>query len=185
MDLVVPLAKPGDVVSPPPDGTVSGRIAYATALAETAQECLDALDAAQAALTVNVVPAGLNPRVRSSRPDTGRRGEPCNRTRSLWTRWELVRSTRRPSAPAGLEPVAVLSMPQPGRALPALLAPGELRAHPHLRWRPGHPGQGAALLPADLPDTGIGDRCRGRRCPGRAGRSRDGQCAATGRRAAG
>lgn len=61
VDLVVPLAKPGDVVSPPPDGTVSGRIAYATALAETAQECLDALDAAQAALTVDVVPAGLDP----------------------------------------------------------------------------------------------------------------------------
>ena len=51
-DRLVALAKPGDVVSPPPKGTVFGRIAFATAIAETAQECRDALDAAQRALTV-------------------------------------------------------------------------------------------------------------------------------------
>jgi len=56
MDLTVPLAKPGDVMSPPPKGTLWGRIAYATAVATTAQECLQALDAAAAALTVE--PAG-------------------------------------------------------------------------------------------------------------------------------
>ncbi len=51
-DLVVPLAKPGDVMSPPPKGTLWGRVALATAVAETAQECRAALDAAEAALTV-------------------------------------------------------------------------------------------------------------------------------------
>jgi biotin carboxylase len=49
-DLVVPLAKPGDVMSPPPKGSTFGRIAFATAVAETSQECLAALDAAAAAL---------------------------------------------------------------------------------------------------------------------------------------
>jgi biotin carboxylase len=52
VDRTVPLAEPGSVVSPPPRGTHFGRIAFATALAATAQECRDALDAAQAALTV-------------------------------------------------------------------------------------------------------------------------------------
>ena len=44
---------PGDVVSPPPRGTLWGRIAFATAVAPTAGECVAALDAAQAALTVH------------------------------------------------------------------------------------------------------------------------------------
>jgi biotin carboxylase len=61
VDLVVPLAAPGRVVSPPPRGTTFGRIALATALAETEQECREALDAAQAALRVGVVPADSGP----------------------------------------------------------------------------------------------------------------------------
>ena len=52
VDRVVPLVEPGEVVSPPPKGTLFGRIAFATAVAETEQACRDALDAAQAALTV-------------------------------------------------------------------------------------------------------------------------------------
>jgi hypothetical protein len=52
LDLLVPLAKTGDVVSPPPKGTLWGRIAYAIALAATEQDCRDALEAAQAALRV-------------------------------------------------------------------------------------------------------------------------------------
>ncbi|MDI1462034.1 ATP-grasp domain-containing protein [Catellatospora sp. KI3] len=53
VDLTALLAVPGDVRSAPPGGTVNGRIAYATAVAQTAQECRDALDAAAAALRVN------------------------------------------------------------------------------------------------------------------------------------
>jgi biotin carboxylase len=56
VDRVVPLVEPGDVVSPPPKGTLWGRIAFATALAATADECRAALDAAAAALTIK--PAG-------------------------------------------------------------------------------------------------------------------------------
>ena len=51
-DLTVVLAKPGDTKSPPPKGTLSGRIAFATAVGRTARECVAALDAAQAALTI-------------------------------------------------------------------------------------------------------------------------------------
>ena len=57
-DLLVPLAAPGDVVSPPPKGSTFGRIAFATAVAETAHECQHALDAAQAALTVRLPGSG-------------------------------------------------------------------------------------------------------------------------------
>ena len=56
VDQVVALAKPGDVMSPPPKGTLSGRIAFATALADTERECREALDAAEAALTVSASP---------------------------------------------------------------------------------------------------------------------------------
>jgi ATP-grasp domain len=56
VDRVVPLVEPGEVVSPPPKGTLWGRVAFATAFAETEPECRQALDAAQAALTVR--PAG-------------------------------------------------------------------------------------------------------------------------------
>jgi biotin carboxylase len=43
----------GSVKSPPPRGTVAGRIAFATAVAQTADECRLALDAAEKALRVN------------------------------------------------------------------------------------------------------------------------------------
>lgn len=52
LDRAVPLAEPGDVVSPPPKGTLWGRVAFATVTAGTVQECRAALDAAGAALTV-------------------------------------------------------------------------------------------------------------------------------------
>jgi ATP-grasp domain len=52
LDLMVVNAEPGDVVSPPPKGTLWGRIAFATAVARTVWECAAALDAAQAALDV-------------------------------------------------------------------------------------------------------------------------------------
>jgi biotin carboxylase len=56
VDRVVPLVEPGEVVSPPPKGTLWGRVAYATTVAGTVAECVLALDAAQAALTLR--PAG-------------------------------------------------------------------------------------------------------------------------------
>jgi biotin carboxylase len=52
VDLAVPLAEPGDVVSPPPAGTLFGRVAFATAVAPTAAECAAALDGAAAALQI-------------------------------------------------------------------------------------------------------------------------------------
>ncbi|HEV7804819.1 MAG TPA: ATP-grasp domain-containing protein [Solirubrobacteraceae bacterium] len=54
LDLAVATAEPGAIVSPPPKGTLWGRIAYATVLAETAREADAALDAAEAALRVRV-----------------------------------------------------------------------------------------------------------------------------------
>lgn len=54
VDRAVPLAEPGEVVSPPPKGTLLGRVAFATAVAGSAEECRAALDAAAAALTVRV-----------------------------------------------------------------------------------------------------------------------------------
>jgi biotin carboxylase len=52
VDRAVPLAEPGDVVSPPPRGTLFGRVAFATAVAATAAECAAALDRAAAALQI-------------------------------------------------------------------------------------------------------------------------------------
>jgi biotin carboxylase len=52
LDRAVPVALPGAVVSPPPKGTLWGRIAYATVVAESQQACDLALDAAAAALVV-------------------------------------------------------------------------------------------------------------------------------------
>lgn len=52
IDQAVTLAAPGDVVSPPPKGTLFGRIAFATALADTEKACTAALDAAGAALKI-------------------------------------------------------------------------------------------------------------------------------------
>ncbi|HEU5471304.1 MAG TPA: ATP-grasp domain-containing protein [Actinophytocola sp.] len=56
IDRAITVAQPGAVVSPPPKGTVWGRIAYATALAPTATACTAALDAAEAALHVTLAP---------------------------------------------------------------------------------------------------------------------------------
>jgi biotin carboxylase len=50
VDLLAALASPGDVKSPPPGGTVNGRIAFATAVGATRDECRAALDAAEKAL---------------------------------------------------------------------------------------------------------------------------------------
>jgi len=60
VDRLVTFATPGAVVSPPPKGTLLGRVAAATAVAATEQECRTALDAAQAALTVTAAPAGVD-----------------------------------------------------------------------------------------------------------------------------
>lgn len=56
VDELALLAEPGERRSPPPAGTVNGRVAFATAVAPTAQECRDALDAAGAALRINGEP---------------------------------------------------------------------------------------------------------------------------------
>ncbi len=58
------LVPPGVTTSPPPEGTRLGRIALATAVADTAVECLGALDVAEAGLRVNepaVVPQAVAP----------------------------------------------------------------------------------------------------------------------------
>lgn len=52
VDLTAPLVTPGTVVSPPPKGTLFGRVALATAVADTVAQCREALAAAGAALTV-------------------------------------------------------------------------------------------------------------------------------------
>jgi biotin carboxylase len=50
VDLVVPLVASGAVVSPPPKGTLGGRIAYITAIASTVAECQAGIAAAAATL---------------------------------------------------------------------------------------------------------------------------------------
>ncbi|MER6333634.1 ATP-grasp domain-containing protein [Streptomyces sp. NPDC014983] len=54
LDLLEPLVGPGDVVSPPRKGLIDGRIALATAVADTAEECGAALDHAERALRLTV-----------------------------------------------------------------------------------------------------------------------------------
>ncbi|MEY2441624.1 MAG: hypothetical protein QOJ46_1050 [bacterium] len=54
IDLAIATAAPGAVVSPPPRGTLFGRIAYATVLTQTMAEADAALDAAERALRVEV-----------------------------------------------------------------------------------------------------------------------------------
>lgn len=54
VDRVVPVAQPGAVVSPPPKGTVWGRIAFATAVGDCVAQCARALDAAEAALEIKL-----------------------------------------------------------------------------------------------------------------------------------
>jgi hypothetical protein len=51
-DLAEVLAQPGEVKSPPPKGTMSGRIALATAVGPAAADCQAALDAVAARLTI-------------------------------------------------------------------------------------------------------------------------------------
>lgn len=52
------LARPGSTVAPPPEGIAMGRIAFATAVAATADGCRQALAEAAAALTVEPAAAG-------------------------------------------------------------------------------------------------------------------------------
>jgi hypothetical protein len=52
IDSAVVVVERGDLVSPPPKGLVSGRVAFATAVAATATECQTALDAVQGGLRV-------------------------------------------------------------------------------------------------------------------------------------
>jgi biotin carboxylase len=53
IDQLAVLPAIGAVKSPPPEGTAAGRIAFAVAVAATAEECRATLDAAEAALLVN------------------------------------------------------------------------------------------------------------------------------------
>ena len=52
IDQTSPMVLPGAVVSPPPTGIVLGRIAFATAVAGSVEECREALEAAERALVV-------------------------------------------------------------------------------------------------------------------------------------
>ncbi len=52
IDQAVVLAAPGDVFSPPPRGLFTGRVAFATAVAASAEQCEAALDGAAAALRI-------------------------------------------------------------------------------------------------------------------------------------
>jgi hypothetical protein len=52
LDLAVVRAQPGQRFAPPPAGTVWGRIAYFTVVADTAEACAGAIEEAAAALVV-------------------------------------------------------------------------------------------------------------------------------------
>ncbi|MGD0606389.1 MAG: ATP-grasp domain-containing protein [Streptosporangiaceae bacterium] len=52
-DLALGLAEPGEIMSPPPKGTMLGRVAFVTVLAATVTACQAALDAAGAALIID------------------------------------------------------------------------------------------------------------------------------------
>lgn len=54
VDKVVAVAQPGAVVSPPPKGTVWGRIAFATAIGDSREDCARTLDTAEAALRIRL-----------------------------------------------------------------------------------------------------------------------------------
>jgi len=58
VDKLVLLMEVGQTASPPPDGTLWGRIAYATAMAPTVEECRSGLDAAERALRWSGRPEG-------------------------------------------------------------------------------------------------------------------------------
>jgi len=61
VDLTVTLVAPGAVVSPPPKGTLGGRIAYITAVGASAAECHTAIDAAAATLLLTIKDAAPQP----------------------------------------------------------------------------------------------------------------------------
>jgi hypothetical protein len=50
IDQLVPLMEAGQTTSPPPEGTLWGRIAYATVVATSLDDCRAGLDAAEKAL---------------------------------------------------------------------------------------------------------------------------------------
>ena len=52
VDTLVPIARVGAVVSPPPKGTWWGRIAYATAVADSFEDCEQAINSAQSAIEI-------------------------------------------------------------------------------------------------------------------------------------
>ncbi|HEX5113983.1 MAG TPA: ATP-grasp domain-containing protein [Pseudonocardiaceae bacterium] len=54
IDKVIAVAQPGAVVSPPPKGTVWGRIAFATATGDSREDCAHSLDTAEAALRIRL-----------------------------------------------------------------------------------------------------------------------------------
>lgn len=57
-DRFVVLAEPGEVFSPPPKGTLFGRVAFATAIGENPRRCTETLEAVRSALTIRAtVPA--------------------------------------------------------------------------------------------------------------------------------
>jgi biotin carboxylase len=58
VDRVIVLVQPGEVVSPPPEGTLFGRVAAVTAVAQSRQECLDALAAAGSAVRLRPAASG-------------------------------------------------------------------------------------------------------------------------------
>lgn len=60
-DLAVVLAAPGDAVSRPPAGIVSGRVAFVTVTGHTQDECRRSLDAAQGALRLRTASTFLHP----------------------------------------------------------------------------------------------------------------------------
>ncbi|MGA8114153.1 MAG: ATP-grasp domain-containing protein, partial [Actinocatenispora sp.] len=56
------LVAPGSIAPPPPEGILTGRTAYVTAVADTVKECLAALDAGAAALRIDgTAPGGAVP----------------------------------------------------------------------------------------------------------------------------
>jgi biotin carboxylase len=58
-DRFVVLVEPGEVLSPPPKGTLFGRVAFATAIADRPRQCVDTLEAVRSAITIRApVPAG-------------------------------------------------------------------------------------------------------------------------------
>ncbi len=56
IDRAEALAQPGSIVSPPPKGSAYDRVAFAVAVADSADACMDALDSAAAALHVVAAP---------------------------------------------------------------------------------------------------------------------------------